>query len=313
MGIQGQACGCLTQEIDPGVPDEIVLFRPGIIHTTRYDPRAVNAAAGARCVDAYRRLGRDLVIDYEHAGLSGARFKGEAPAAGWIKSLRWDDRRGLLARVQWTAKARAMIQNREIRYLSPVYTSDGGQLRELLAASLTNDPAMIDPAALAASRSAEIADKGSDDRSLRIGELAMALGDNNNRGDLDRLIAFVNKPNAWLIAPLLGLPRSASADEVKAALVKEFRDDPIDGTGGGPAPSRKGTTSSAGASSASRDRPLIRNSAVGMAVRLDALEQGRSLSNQEFYAEVASEMERRRKRQFVPDWNAAMAARRRRT
>lgn len=63
-------------------------------------------------------LGLDVVVDYEHQTLSGA----EAPAAGWIKhpgGLKVKDGE-LLARIEWTPRAKEQIDAGEYRYLSPV-------------------------------------------------------------------------------------------------------------------------------------------------------------------------------------------------
>jgi len=295
-----------------GVPNEVLLFPEGVVETTKYEPYTVDADSAARCIEYFNDLGRDHVIDYEHATLKDKRFEGNAPAAGWIKSLRWGDGKdgvGVYARVEWTARARQQIAAKEYRYLSPVYFCDppqglGRKLLALWQTALTNDPATIGAVPLVASRrqsdqeaaaaaktpgSHRDVSKGGD-RDERIHEFSMAIGCNNCGGDLDRLIASVHKANTWLIAPLLGLPETADVDQVRAALLKEF-----------------------GEESASREHglrpPLLRNSAVGMAVRIDAMEQGRELSSHEFYAEISSRMElQRRQRQADPDNGKAFYA-----
>ena len=62
--------------------------------------------------------GVDLVVDYEHQTLTGE----QAPAAGWVKELFLDDGQ-IKARVEWTDRAKAYLENREYRYLSPVITN----------------------------------------------------------------------------------------------------------------------------------------------------------------------------------------------
>lgn len=61
----------------------------------------------------------ETVVDYEHAStLVGA----EAPAAGWVKDLAVrsvDDRWGLWALIEWTARAVELILAGEKRYISP--------------------------------------------------------------------------------------------------------------------------------------------------------------------------------------------------
>lgn len=95
-------------------------------------------------------------IDYEHATLH-AKSKGTpAPAAGWFDALEWRPGSGLWAvDIDWTPAAARMIQDREYRYISPLfsYQPGTGRVLQLLGASLTNDPGLdglTDLAALAA-------------------------------------------------------------------------------------------------------------------------------------------------------------------
>jgi phage I-like protein len=92
-------------------------------------------------INRYEFDGLDLVIDREHATeIKGAEGE-EAPAAGWIKEM--EDRNGALwGRVEWTDRAKAQIESREYRYLSPVfsYTKTDRAIRVLESAGLTNKP-----------------------------------------------------------------------------------------------------------------------------------------------------------------------------
>lgn len=115
-------------------------------------------------VAAWRQGGNDLPIDYEHQSLSGEA----APAAGWIKGLEFAED-GLWATVEWTAKAREFLANREYRYFSPVVALDDERRAvKLLHAGLTNTPAIssLTPLVLAVS--------------------------------VDRVDARVNDPNIWI-------------------------------------------------------------------------------------------------------------------
>lgn len=58
----------------------------------------------------------DVVCDYEHQTLSGEA----APASGWIKNLTIEDEK-LYAHVDWTDKAKELIENKEYKYVSPVF------------------------------------------------------------------------------------------------------------------------------------------------------------------------------------------------
>lgn len=68
----------------------------------------------------YENAGIDIVCDYEHQTL----FGDTAPASGWIKkepiSLKVEGGE-LFAAIEWTDKAKAYIEAKEYRYLSPVF------------------------------------------------------------------------------------------------------------------------------------------------------------------------------------------------
>lgn len=92
----------------------------------------------ARVVAAFRSEGRDLVVDYDHQTMRG----GEAPAAGWIRSLEAGPA-GLVCRVEWTARGRERLDAREYRYMSPVlhFGADGRHPVRVSSVALTNHPA----------------------------------------------------------------------------------------------------------------------------------------------------------------------------
>ncbi|WP_312563054.1 phage protease [Diaphorobacter sp.] len=115
---------------------------------------ATNAAA----VLAARRNGESgFVIDYEHQTLNKATNGQPAPAAGWFQGLEWREGQGLfMAQIEWTERARAMIAGGEYRYLSPVFGFDSqtGAVTYIHSVALTNDPALIGLADLAAATAA---------------------------------------------------------------------------------------------------------------------------------------------------------------
>ena len=128
------------------LPAWVVLMRAGEVvardgrRWRLTDPEAVVAATRAQAGTT------DLVVDYEHQTQHSAGNGQPAPAAGWIRELR--ARGGAIeARVEWTARAAAMLRAREYRYISPVfaYAKGGGVLR-MHGAGLTNSPALDLPA-----------------------------------------------------------------------------------------------------------------------------------------------------------------------
>ncbi|PHS47268.1 MAG: hypothetical protein COB05_09820 [Marinobacter sp.] len=98
-----------------------------------------------------------FVIDYEHQTLYAETSGNPAPAAGWFERLEWREGDGLYAvDVEWTARATAMIEGDEYRYLSPVFKYDkSGTVTELLMVAVTNNPAIDGIADVAAARSAQ--------------------------------------------------------------------------------------------------------------------------------------------------------------
>lgn len=98
---------------------------------------------GQKLVAALKERQDDLVIDYEHQTLKAAGNGQPAPAAGWMKDfeLRED---GLYALCEFTPNAQTMIDNKEYRYISPVFPfhHKTGLVTALLNVALTNAPAL---------------------------------------------------------------------------------------------------------------------------------------------------------------------------
>jgi len=93
-------------------------------------------------VENFDKLGLEVVVDYEHASLSGSIN----PAAGWIKKL-YVECDEMFGEVEWTKEAYDMIKNGEYKYISPVYNYHGidrvtgADLGvELHSVALTNTP-----------------------------------------------------------------------------------------------------------------------------------------------------------------------------
>lgn len=209
----------------PTAPDELVIWPPGWIQTTKYEPFLLDDQAAAEVIAAFEALGTDLVIDYEHATLYAEQRDGTAaPAAGWITALKWDEQRGLLASVKWTQRAAGYIASGEYRYHSPVAVVRQADRRmvELCHASLTNEPATINAQALAASRYAASLSVGHRSVAATKGESVMnqlltllGLGED---ATLEQIGAAITEENAATVAAVLGLPAEATREEVLAAV-----------------------------------------------------------------------------------------------
>ncbi|KGE77655.1 hypothetical protein FP66_08480 [Halomonas salina] len=139
-------------------------------------------AQGARSLMALASTrSTDIAIDYEHQTLLADRNGKPAPAAGWVepRSLEWRDD-GLYGRIQWTDRARQMIDGGEYRYLSPVfpYDAESGAVLDLLHLALTNTPAIDDGIAelAAARRASSTASPQDEDSTVNREQLIKALG-----------------------------------------------------------------------------------------------------------------------------------------
>lgn len=113
----------------------------------------IDAESAGMVIGAHARQGTDVPIDYEHQSLGGeyASPNGQAPAAGWIRSLEavspqdaGDGEAGLFAEVTWTEAGRRKLAAREYRYLSPVVIVRKSDRRvvALHSVALTNKPAI---------------------------------------------------------------------------------------------------------------------------------------------------------------------------
>jgi phage I-like protein len=127
------------------VPTRVLLAPWGAVEST--NGSFIVDDEGARLtVEAFGQHGTDLPIDYEHQTLGGsyASPNGQAPAAGWIKSITAAPGVGLLAEIEWTEQGEKMLMAKEFRYLSPVaiIRKNDRRLVAIHSAALTNKPAI---------------------------------------------------------------------------------------------------------------------------------------------------------------------------
>ncbi|MFI8383348.1 phage protease [Pseudomonas sp. NPDC079086] len=134
----------LCFELSADVPEWVEVLPPGpsVVgrdgRTWSYDPAEVMANTQAHS------KGADLPFDYLHATELKAPLGDDAPASGWAREYRVNERGALEARVDWTAKARNSISEREYRYLSPVFTyDDTGRIHRFSSFGLTNKPNLL--------------------------------------------------------------------------------------------------------------------------------------------------------------------------
>jgi hypothetical protein len=104
---------------------------------------AITRATLADLVANFRKRQADTVIDYEHASEMPEVAAGDAvPAAGWLKTIEEvpDDSGILWGAAEFTARARKLITDKEVRYLSPAisYGAKDKSTGEAQGATLTS-------------------------------------------------------------------------------------------------------------------------------------------------------------------------------
>ena len=152
----------ILKSIGAEPPEWFQVFPPGKVEIIGEDPAYMEEPGARSIIAAFKALGHDMVIDYEHQTLKDV----EAPASGWVKEIAWrgDDREsgGLWARCEWTERAANFIRAKEYRYFSPVFwaTKAARKIAGLYNIALTNQPRMINVQALAAKH--QLLDDGGD-------------------------------------------------------------------------------------------------------------------------------------------------------
>lgn len=118
----------------------------------------IDATSAQHVIDRFKSLGKPSVIDYEHQTLRKEENGQPAPAAGWIRDLRWMEGQGLYAVAELTARARDYIKSGEYRYFSPVFEYDEttGTVLAVHMGALTNNPGItgMEPLSLLAAATA---------------------------------------------------------------------------------------------------------------------------------------------------------------
>ncbi len=182
----------LSNEKLEDCPDEVKILPVGKVNSEKGD-FVVDLESYKLMKAEMQRRGIDIVIDYEHQTLNGV----QAPAGGWVKELEYTPE-AIVAKVEWTEKAKEYLKNKEYRYLSPVVLTrkKDGKAIVLHSLALTNTPAINGMFAIVNS-----IDFDRDDDDDDVGGKEM---------DLQKL------------KELLGLPADATEEQVMNALVEQL-------------------------------------------------------------------------------------------
>lgn len=128
----------ICKDMNGVVPEEIQVIPYGTDIETSKGKFTLDEECAPIVMAEFQKQVNQMVIDYEHQTLLNV----EAPAAGWISKLIDKGKEGIWAAVEWTAKARAYIANKEYKYVSPVFLvrlADNRVIR-LINVALTNQP-----------------------------------------------------------------------------------------------------------------------------------------------------------------------------
>jgi len=179
----------ICKDMNGVVPDEIQVIPYGTEIDTPKGKFTLDDECAAAVIAEFGTHKNQMVIDYEHQTLQGT----EAPAAGWITKLINKGKDGIWAAVEWTAKAKTYITNKEYKYVSPVFLkriSDNRVLR-LINVALTNQP-NIDGMVPLVNKAGDITIKINKEESTMWKELLKKLGLAETATEQDA-IAAINK------------------------------------------------------------------------------------------------------------------------
>jgi len=192
----------LSIEVGPGTnqppPKEFRVFKAGP-NPTVFGTFTFDAKASALVMAAAQDYGNDYSVDYCHAMIDAKHAVDPAKAgkaAGWFTvELRGGELWAV--NVTWTPEATAALTAREFRYISQVFNYlEDGTISELINVALTNTPANKDLEPLMASRSSRGTSRAVAEKPMEEMKKAMAK--------------------------LAGLPETATAEEIQAALTAKL-------------------------------------------------------------------------------------------
>ena len=125
----------------PGAPLWVELIPAGEKIVGR-DGRTWNNSNPEAIVEAFENNGADLPIDVEHSTEIKGPNGEAAPAMAWIKALDVREGGSVWGLVEWTDDGRWMVESKQYRYISPVFTysTKSAQVLKLKSAGLTNNP-----------------------------------------------------------------------------------------------------------------------------------------------------------------------------
>ena len=125
----------------PVAPTEFRIFKKGL-NTSDKGDFVFDELAAASVMAAFAKKSNSLTIDYEHQAAQDPPVIAPAAASSWVPEIR--DGELWATRVNWTDRARSMIEAREYTRFSPLFFSDPKSKRilKVINCALTNVEAL---------------------------------------------------------------------------------------------------------------------------------------------------------------------------
>jgi phage I-like protein len=135
---------CFELPTDGTVPEWVPLIPVGDV--IGRDGRKWKNSNPAAVIAHTVATGREQPLDYEHSTELKAPIGEEAPAAGWFKEYRVA-KNHIEGRLVLNPRGASSLENREYRYLSPVFQYDGNnEIYDITSVAFTNRPNLYLPA-----------------------------------------------------------------------------------------------------------------------------------------------------------------------
>ena len=134
----------ISDTIDNGVIENVHLVPIGDFKGSDKDGNPIDEHITKESLDQIAEKlnsGDDVLCDIDHQSCKPG-VERDSKAAGWFHKFVVDPVKGLFASLKLTKKGREIVENREYRYTSPVFTLDeNGNPNDIHSIALTNVPA----------------------------------------------------------------------------------------------------------------------------------------------------------------------------
>lgn len=132
----------LEKTIDNGVIEEVQISPIGTFYGSDKDGNPIKQIIKESDLSALAEKlnsGDDILCDIDH---NSTKLNRDSKAAGWFSNFVVKPLKGLFAKLSLTKYGKELIENREYRFTSPVFTLDeNNQPNDLFSVALTNTPA----------------------------------------------------------------------------------------------------------------------------------------------------------------------------